>query len=138
MLTNNKFLAQILKKLSPLSERLKRNPDKVFRVFLLVLLVALVFNLLQYRYFPNWGEEERRGLSKPELLGYPSDPVGDHVKLRFKRDRIRPELSKTIRSLQSYLDKAKIEELTQADSLEMKRLYTQYKTLMHAYESDSL
>ena len=137
-MATNKFVAKILEKLSPVHEKLKENPQKVLHVFLLVLLVALVFNLLQYRYFPNWGEEERRGRSKPELLGYPSDPVGDHVKLRFKRDRIRPELSKTIRSLQSYLDKAKIEELTQADSLEMKRLYTQYKTLMHAYESDSL
>lgn len=137
-MATNKFVAKILEKLSPRHEKLKENPQKVLHVFLLVLLVALVFNLLQYRYFPNWGEEERRGLSKPELLGYPSDPVGDHVKLRFKRDRIRPELSKTIRSLQSYLDKAKIEELTQADSLEMKRLYTQYKILMHAYESDSL
>lgn len=137
-MATNKFVAKILEKLSPLFERLKRNPEKVFRVFLLVLLIALVFNLLQYRYFPSWEKNESRDLSKPGLLGYPTDPLGDPVKLRLKRDQIRPELRGVIRSLQSYLDKSKIEELTQADSLEMKRLYTQYKTLMHAYESDSL
>ena len=138
MATNNKIIAKLLEKLSPLYERLKRHPKKVLRVFVLVLLIALVFNLLQYRYFPNGGDGESRDLSKPGVLGYPSNPIGNQAKLRFKRDRIRPELRETIRSLQSYLDKSKIEELTASDSLEMNRLYNQYKTLMHAYESDSL
>ncbi|MHA6697238.1 hypothetical protein [Chryseobacterium sp. A321] len=134
--TNKKFFAQMLKKLSPLRERLKKHPEKVLGFLLLVLLFALAINLAQYKYFLSKEEKERRDflVAREDTM----DRLEYRNKMSLKRERLRPELRRTIQSLQSYLTKEKEGELTQVDSLEMDRLYTQYKTLLHAYQSDSL
>lgn len=134
--TNKKFFAKVLKKLAPLRERLKKHPEKVLGFLLLVLLLALVLNLAQYKYFPSKEEKLRRDFL--EAREDTKHRIVYRKKIRLKREKLRPELSQTIRSLESYLAKEKKGELTKVDSLEMDRLYTQYQTLMYAYQSDSL